>query len=64
MLWCNRLYFIGVQMSVFVVTLRSSSGIMSGRVTVVHCKAGSKNSVQAVYINSLGISNICCAEPT
>jgi len=64
MLWCNRLDFIGAQMSAFVVTLRSSSSIMSGHVTVVHCKDGSKNSVQAVYINNLSICNIRCAEPT
>ena len=53
-----------MQMAAFVVTLRSSSGVMSGHVTVVHCKDGSKNSVQAVYINNLGTSNTCCAEPT
>jgi hypothetical protein len=64
MLWCNRLDFIGVHMSAFVLTLRSSSHIMPGNLTVVHCKDGSKYSVQAVYINNFGIFNVCCAEPT
>jgi hypothetical protein len=66
MLWCNRLDFFGVYMSAFVLTLRSSSCVMSGNLTVVHCKewVKKKNSVQAVYRNNFGIFSICCAEPT
>jgi len=64
MLWCNGLDVIGVHLSAFVLTLRSSSHIMPGNLTVVPCKDQSKNSVQAVYINNFGIFNICCAEPT
>jgi len=55
MLWCNRLDVFGVHLSTLVLTLRSSSHIMSGNLTIVHCKDGSKYSVQAVYINNFGI---------